>query len=278
MRTLSRLDQTRPSADAAVVGHDRRPQPVGAFAAQRGGEGLGQVEGAAIERHPDLRVGARAIQPRDFFGGGDASGDGQPGGAGGLDQRRDPVPGEAGFPALALDEGDQEAAREAAQLAHAVQDGAARALGPAFDDHFAFPGIQGRDDPIARETFQHLGDGGRAEDDLRRAAVEPGEGRVPIAYSAAHVARCQSAQLLDDGGVAAASQRGVEVHDGHLAHPAKALGEGAGVAGLEDLAATLDQLHRLAVHEVDGWDDHEVASATGDAMGKWAGARASFTW
>ena len=188
-----------------------------------------------------------------------------------LHQRRDPVARETGLPALALDEGDQESAREAAQLAHAVQDGAPRAFGPPLDDHLALPGVQGGDDAVAGQPFEHLGDGGRAEHDLHGAPVEPREGRVPIAYSAAHAAGGQSAQLLDDGGVGAPAERGVEVHDGHLAHPAETLGERAGIAGVEDLAAALDQLHGLAVHEVDGGDDHGVSSGRGDTVGPAAG-------
>ena len=269
----------QPQGRAPVVCHHRGPESVGPLAAERGRERLGQPQGAPVERHPDLRVGARRVQPGDLLCGGDAAGDGQPRGARRLHESADPVPGESTLLALAFDEGHQEGAREAAQLAHAVEDGAAGALGPSLHDDLALPCVQRRHHAVARQCFQHLRDRGRPENDLCRPPVQPSQRRVPVAYAAAHPAGRQAAQLLDDFGVRPPSQRGVQVDDRDFADPSEALGERARVAGLQDLAAPLHQLHRLAVHEVDGWDDQRTGSlgsapgyapTPGEAMAGWA--------
>ena len=56
------------------------------------------------------------------------------------------------------------------------------------------------------------------------------------------------------------SERGVEVDDRDGPDPPEALGDGEGVPGVQGVGLSADELHGLAAHDVDGWDDHVLTS------------------
>ena len=91
---------------------------------------------------------------------------------------------------------------------------------------------------------------------LQRAAIEPGDGAGCVADAAAHAAGRQLEQLLDDRGVGALPERGVEIDHRDLADPAVTPGERTRIAGIERLGLAADQLDRLAALQVDRGDDH----------------------
>ena len=243
--------------DAALVDHDGRPQAIRPIAPHRRGECLGEAEPAGVQGHADLGVATEAIELRDLFWRRDAAGDGDLGVA-----RRGPNflgEGEIGAlqPALALDEGHQEAADQVAQLGDALQHAVAGALPPALDHDLAVAGVERGDDALLGQRVQHLGPGCGAEHHLQGAAIEPGGGAACVADAAAHPAWREFEQILDDGGVGAAAQGGVEVDHRDLADQAVALRERARIAGLERLLLAADQLDCLAALQIDRGNDHD---------------------
>ena len=124
-------------------------------------------------------------------------------------------------PPLALDEGDEEAAREVAQLGDALEHAVPGALLPALDHDLAVPGVERRDHALAGQLAQHLGPRGRAEHHLHGAPVEPADRRVGVPDAAADPAAREADQVLDHGRCCRA-ERGVEIDHRDLADPAEA--------------------------------------------------------
>ncbi len=180
-----RFEYAEPERDAALVDHDRRPETVRPIAAERRGEGFGETELARIERHADLSVTAEPVQLRDLGGGRDAACDGDRSVAGRLANALGEIEIGALEPALALDEGDEEAAYQIAQLGDPLEDALPGRLLPALDDDLAVAGIERRDHPLARQHCQQIGAGGGAQHDLDRAAVKPADRAVDVADAAA---------------------------------------------------------------------------------------------
>ena len=116
--------------------------------------------------------------------------------------------------------------------------------------------VERRDDPLARQLGEDLGLGGRAEDDLARTLVEPADRRLDVADAAADAAGEAGQQALDQRGVAALAHGGVEVDHRDLAGEREALGDRAGVAGVDRLLGAADELDGLAALQVDAGDDH----------------------
>ena len=63
-------------------------------------------------------------------------------------------------------------------------------------------------------------------------------------------------QALDQAAVVPPTEGGGQIDHRHLSGHAKARGDRRGRAGLEGLGLAADELHRLAVEEVDGRDQH----------------------
>ena len=125
-----------------------------------------------------------------------------------------------------------------------------------LDHHLAVAGVEGGDHALARQLAQHLGPGRGAEHYLERAAIEPGDRARHVADAAAHAARREIDQVLDDRGVGALAERGVEVDHRDLADHAEAFGKRAGIARIQRLDLAADQLDRMAALQVDRGDDH----------------------
>ena len=142
------------------------------------------------------------------------------------------------------------------QLGDPLQDAAAGALLPALDHDLAVPGVERRDHPLARQLRQDLGLGGGAEDDLARTLVEPADRGRDVADAAADAAGEAGQQALDQRGVAAGAHGGVEVDHRDLAGEREALGDRAGVAGVDRLLGAADELDGLAALQIDAGDDH----------------------
>ena len=117
-------------------------------------------------------------------------------------------------------------------------------------------GVESSDHPLLRQLAQHVGPRRGAEHHLARAAIEPGDRAGHVADAAAHAARREFEQLLDERGVGALTERGVEVDHRDLADHAEAFGKRAGIARIQRLVLAADQLDGLAVLQVDRGDDH----------------------
>ena len=241
---------------APLVDHHGRPQTVRAVALQRRGERFGEAEPAGVQRHADLGIAAEAIELRDLLGGRDAARDGYRG----IARRRADLFGKrevgAGKAPLALDEGHEKAADQIAQLGEALEHALAGARTPALDHDFAVAGVERGDRALARQRAQHLGPRRRAEHHLVGAAVEPGDRAGRVADAAAHAAWGEIDQLLDDRGIRALPERGIQIDHRDLADHAETPRERARIARIERLGLAADQLDRLAALQVDRGDDH----------------------
>ncbi len=87
-----------------------------------------------------------------------------------------------------------------------------------------------------------------------RSSQEIALGRV--ADAAAHAAWGEIDQLLDDRGIRALPERGIQIDHGDLADQAETPRERARIARIERLGLAADQLDRLAALQVDRGDDH----------------------
>ena len=159
-------------------------------------------------------------------------------------------------PALALDERDEEAVDEVAEVLHGVEDVAAGARPPAVDDDLALDRVQRGDHTLARQRGEHLAYRRRAQHDLRGARVEPGPGRFRGANPAAHATGRDPQQFANQPGVRAAAEGGVQVHDRDFARQPELLGDGPRIAGVEDFLATADELDGLALHQINRRHNH----------------------
>ncbi len=247
--------------DAVLVGDDRGPQAVGAVGVHAGADGVGETEAAGVEGHADLGVDSFAVERGDLRDVRHAAGDRQTRVPGVLLQLHGAFDAEAAHGSFGLDEGDEEAADEVAQLFHAFGDAGAGGLAPAVRHYFAVVRIQRGDDALARELAEDLGASRGAEDDLVSAGIQPAPGCVDVADAAADAAAGEREEIGHDGAVAPLAEGRVEVDDGDLADDAEALGDGARVAGVEFLFAALHELHRGAAHEIDRRDDHVRTSS-----------------
>jgi hypothetical protein len=132
----------------------------------------------------------------------------------------------------------------------------AGARAPAVDHDLAVAGVERGDRALARQRAQHLGPRRRAEHHPVCAAVEPGGRAGRVADAAADAAWGEIDQLLDQGGIRALTERGIEIDHRDFADQAKAPGERARIARIQRLGLAADQLDRLAGLQVDRGDDH----------------------
>ena len=218
-----------------LVTHDRGPEPVRPIARQRRGYRIGQMKGTGIERHPHLGIDPGPVGFGDLPCRGKAPRHRQLGFA------RRPFKFE-GTPeirsrhtALAFDEGDEKTAGKPFELRHPRFDGLAAPHGPAMGDDIAIDGIEGGDNPLARQFREDFGPRCGAEDDLAGSGIEPAPCRCDIADSTADAARRETHEFLDQPAVVTPSERRVEVDDGNLAGKAESLGDRPGITGLDGL-------------------------------------------
>ncbi len=134
-----------------LVAHHGRPQTVGAVGNQGCGKGIGEIEPAGVDGHPDLGVGAETVEGGHLVGGGDAARDGDPGARCGLDDPSRSLEIDPAEAAFALDEGDEKAADQLVQLGQPVEHRGAGSFGPAPHHHLAVDAVEGRDHPVARQ-------------------------------------------------------------------------------------------------------------------------------
>ena len=163
----------------------------------------------------------------------------------------------------------QKAADQVAQLGDALEHAAPRALPPALDHHLAVPRIECCDHPLARQRLQELGPRRRAEHDAQRPRSSQADrrldrgcrrrpGRAPARSAPRPPARCCRWP-------SAASRSTTAISPTRPKLPR----ERARVAGVERLLLAADELHRLAVLQVDRGDDHgrsAMPSADQDAL------------
>ena len=245
-----------PERAPPLVDHDRRPQAVTTIGTQRRGDCFRERQAAGVERHPDLRVGAEAIERGDLAGQRDPAGDRDPRTARRAHQLLDLLDRGAAETTLPLHEGDEEAVDEARKLFHPLDDPAPGSLTPAVDHHLAVARIERRDHAVAGKFAQQLRGRHRPQDNLARPPVEPATRGLHVADPAADAARRDPAEALDQRGVLPAPERGVEVHHRDLAGESKALRDRDRISRVEHLLLAPHELHRPSVHHVDRGNDH----------------------
>ena len=157
---------------------------------------------------------------------------------------------------FALDEGNEKAADQVTQLDHPLDDASPRLGPPPLDHDFAIHGIERGDDPISGQRTQDLRLGRGTKDDLVRSGIEPADGCVHIADTAADPASRHAAELLDERTVVAPAKRGVQIDHRHITSQPKAFGNRSRIARIECLLLAANELHGVPVHQVDRGNDH----------------------
>src|SRR5437667_2967231 len=113
-----------------------------------------------------------------------------------------------------------------------------------------------RDHAVARQLAAQLRAGGGPQHDLSRTRIEPGAGHVQRANPAADAARPAPHHRLNQLGVGALPESGVEIHDGDLTHDGELLETLERVPTIEHELSSVPQLHGATLHDVDAGHDH----------------------
>src|SRR5207237_7945729 len=95
-----------------------------------------------------------------------------------------------------------------------------------------------------------------SQDDLSRAGIEPCAGRIQRPNPAADSAGSAPYHCLDQRGVRALAERGVEVDNGHFADDGKLFEALERIATIEHQLSAVPQLHGAPVHDVNARHDH----------------------
>ena len=120
-------------------------------------------------------------------------------------------------------------------------------------------GIEGDDDTLARQVRENLRCGRGSEDDLAGTGIEPVPCRLDVPDAAPDTAGCHAYEFLDESAVVTGAPGGVEVDDRDLSGQAEALGDRPGITSLDTWFPATDELHGLAIRQVDRRDDHACA-------------------
>ena len=141
---------------------------------------------------------------------------------------------------------------------------------PALDHDAAAPGIEGDKhalaaDGVAERAEERLvraraAERSRADDDLARALLHECARPLDRAHAAPDAGRGPRRQHAYQAVVRAPTHGRVEIDHLDLGKRGELLQHGLGRIPLERLLAALDQLHHLAVHQVDAGNDHRHGS------------------
>src|SRR5258708_5289643 len=112
------------------------------------------------------------------------------------------------------------------------------------------------DHAVTRQLAARLGVGGRPQHDLARAGIEPGGGRLQRANPAADAAGPAPYHRLDQRGVGALAEGGVEIHDSDFADDGELLEALERVSPIEHQLASVPELNGATIHDVDPGPDH----------------------
>src|SRR6267378_3544134 len=243
-RVLQTRPSVRPASSQTTVGHTSP------------GNGVAERQPARIQRHTDLCIGTEAVEFPHFRCGGDSTRCSHPcSGCGTHDSLDRSTIEPAHFP-FPLHLREEEAADGRRERSHTLEYADARLRAPTVHHDFATFGVHGRDDALARQgTAEFRGRGG-ADHHLDGAGVEPASRAVEIAYTTADAAGRAACEIADYRRVRPTTERGVEIHDGHVARQGELLQPGDGIAAVKHKFLAAPQLHRAPTHDVDAGDDH----------------------
>src|ERR1700690_39485 len=224
-----------------------------------------EAESAGVDRHAEGGVDIEALKFADLFEGRDAAGRGELV-RGGPAQPSEPVEvGALEHPFLIHISAQEPAAVGLEQSENFF--GAERGrLPPSLDHDLTVFRIEGHDDALAADRggqgLEKLGahagwaEGRRAYDHLARALSYEGPPALDCAHASADARHSPRGQELDDGVVRAAADGGVEIDHLDFRERREPPQHLFGRRAVERLVATLDELHYLAVHQVDAGQNH----------------------
>src|SRR6266851_2864087 len=208
------------------------------------------------QRHPDLRIRTERVERPYIIGCGNST------------CRRDACwPGrrdgiahglqiESAHRAFILDLGEEKSTDVGREHCDPFSDACAGVRAPSVDHDVAMLRVNCRDHAVPRQLAAQLRTGGGPQHDLARAGIEPGAGRLQRANPAADATGPAAHHRLDQRGVRALAEGGVEIHDGDLAHDGELLEALQRVSTIEHEFSSVPQLHGAAIHDVDAGHDH----------------------
>ena len=241
---------------ARLVADHGRPHLARQRLRKRRCDSVTQRKPARVQRHADLCIGSQAIELGNFGRGRDSTGGSHPCSGRGSDDSVDSGAVEPAHLPLFFHLREEEATNKRRELANTLQDRDTSVRSPPVHDDLAASGIQGGDDPLTWQRAAEIRRRSGADHHLCRARIEPATGAVEIADPSADATRRPAHEISDQLGIRTPTERGIQIHDGHVPCDGEFLQSRDGIAAVEHEVLAAAQLHRASRHDVDTRYDH----------------------
>src|SRR6267378_275439 len=236
--------------------HTPPTPPAVEWLGKRSRERLAQGQAVCVQRHPDLRIRPERIERLNIIGCGNSTCRRDACWPGRRDGVAHGLEVESAHRAFVLDLGEEKPTHIWGQRGDPFTDASASVRAPSVDHDVAMLRVNCRDHAVARQLAAQLRAGDSPQHYLARAGIEPGACRVQRANPAADATGCAPYQRLDQRGVRALAESGVEIHDGDLADDGELLEALQRVSTIEHVLSSMPQLHGATLHDVDAGHDH----------------------
>src|SRR6267143_2128593 len=223
---------------------------------KRSRERLAQGQAVCVQRHAHLRIRPERIERLYIIGCGNSTCRRDACWPGRRDGVAHGLEVESAHRAFVLDLGEEKPTHIWGQRGDPFTDASASVRAPSVDHDVAMLRVNCRDHAVARQLAAQLRAGDSPQHYLARAGIEPGAGRLQRANPAADATGCAPYQRLDQRGVRALAESGVEIHDGDLADDGELLEALQRVSTIEHVLSSMPQLHGATLHDVDAGHDH----------------------